>query len=137
MRKLILVLLLISFLPVTAQETFSVTVNFKGMKSDKGDLYIALYDKDGDFLKKAIKGEIVTVKEGKATVEFSGLPSGEYAISCFHDKNDNKKMDTNFFGIPKEPIGISNDATGFMGPPKYKDAKFMVDKDLSLVINVK
>ena len=46
--------------------------------------------------------------------------------NCRKFANNNKKMDTNFFGIPKEPIGISNDATGFMGPPKYKNAKFKV-----------
>mgnify|MGYP005997300017 FL=1 len=46
-------------------------------------------------------------------------------------------MDTNFLGIPKEPIGMSNNAKGFMGPPKYKDAKFNVTKDVVLTINVK
>ena len=35
-------------------------------------------------------------------------------------------MDTNFLGIPKEPIGTSNNATGFMGPPKFKNAKLKV-----------
>ena len=31
-----------------------------------------------------------------------------------------------FFGIPKEAYGCSNNAKGFMGPPKYEDAKFML-----------
>ena len=44
---------------------------------------------------------------------------------------------TNFLGIPKEPIGMSNDATGFMGAPKYKDAKFKVTKDTAITITVK
>ena len=60
-----------------------------------------------------------------------------YAISVFHDKNDNKKMDTNFIGIPKEPIGCSNGATGFMGPPKYKKAKFTVATDVVIPVKVK
>jgi uncharacterized protein (DUF2141 family) len=46
-------------------------------------------------------------------------------------------MDTNFLGIPKKPIGMSNDAKAFMGPPKYKDAKFMVDKNINMTIKVK
>jgi uncharacterized protein (DUF2141 family) len=33
-------------------------------------------------------------------------------------------MDSNFFGIPKEGVGASNDARGHPGPPHYKDAKF-------------
>ena len=72
----------------------------------------------------------------KATVVFENIENGIYAISVFHDENDNKKMDTKIFGIPKEPIGTSNDATGFMGPPKFKDAKFNVTKDITIPIQV-
>ena len=47
------------------------------------------------------------------------------------NENDNKKMDTRIFGIPKEPIAISNDAKGFMGPPKWNDAKFILENSTS------
>ena len=131
-------LFLFSFIQqITAQENHSITIEFTGMKSDKGGLYVALYNSKDDFLKKSIKGDIVQVKDKKATVVFKNIPEGEYAVSAFHDANDNKKMDTKIFGIPKEPIGISNDAKGFFGPPKYKDAKFTVNTDVSLSITIK
>ncbi|MFY7671429.1 DUF2141 domain-containing protein [Tenacibaculum sp. MEBiC06402] len=139
MQRIILLvsLFLFSFAQeITAQETHSITVEFHGMESDKGNLYVALYDKEKDFLKKSIKGEIVKITDKKATAVFTNIPEGEYAISAFHDENDNKKMDTRIFGIPKEPIGMSNDAKGFMGPPKYKDAKFSVKGDVSLKIKM-
>ena len=139
MQRIILLagLFLITFVnKVRAQETHTITIEFKGMESDKGNLYVALYDKKTDFLKKSIKGEIVKITDKKATAVFENIPEGEYAISAFHDENDNKKMDTKIFGIPKEPIGISNDAKGFMGPPKYKDAKFSVKGDVSLTITM-
>ena len=79
----------------------------------------------------------VKIEDNKAIVILEDIPTGVYAVSAFHDANDNKKMDTNFFGIPKEPIGVSNNAKGFMGPPKYKDAKFEVKKNITLSINVK
>ena len=41
-----------------------------------------------------------------------------------HDVNDNQKLDTNWIGIPKEPVAISNNARGRLGPPKWKDAMF-------------
>ena len=121
----------------SAQEKHTVTLQFEGMKSDKGNLYVAIYDKEDSFLKKPIKGTIVKIVDKKATVTLKDIPAGMYAVSAFHDANDNKKMDTNFLGIPKEPTGMSNNAKGFMGPPKYKDAKFNVTKDLTLTINVK
>ncbi|MDY0780029.1 DUF2141 domain-containing protein [Tenacibaculum sp. IB213877] len=138
MQRIILLLALLVFGLVStfAQETHIITVEFSGMKSDTGDLYVALYNKEADFLKKEIKGAIVKVTNKKATVVFEEIPVGEYAISAFHDENENKKMDTRIFGIPKEPIGISNDAKGFMGPPKYKDAKFIVKQNTNLTINI-
>jgi uncharacterized protein (DUF2141 family) len=139
MQRIILLvsLFLISFVQeVTAQEAHTITVEFIGMESDKGNLYVALYNKEKDFLKKSIKGEIVKITDKKATAVFKNIPEGEYAISAFHDENDNKKMDTKIFGIPKEPIGMSNDAKGFMGPPKYKDAKFSVNGNVSLKITM-
>lgn len=134
---LLIVFILNCFSNILAQETFSVTVDFTGMKSDKGSLYIALYDSESTFLKKPLKGEIVKVTDKKAKAIFRNVTSGNYAISAFHDENENGKMDTKIFGIPKEPIGISNDAKGFFGPPKFKDAVFTVNKDTSLTITIK
>lgn len=133
---LIAVFFITALTTVAAQETHTITVEFKGMESDKGSLYVALYNKEEAFLKEGFKGDIVTITDKKAVVVFKEIPVGEYAISAFHDENDNKKMDTKIFGIPKEPIGISNDAKGFMGPPKYKDAKFTVTGDVNLVITM-
>ncbi|NVK51357.1 MAG: DUF2141 domain-containing protein [Flavobacteriaceae bacterium] len=140
MQKTILTLVCIlsSFL-IQAQDSnkFSVTVQITGMKSDKGNVYVALYNAEKDFLKKPFKGDIVVVKNKKATAVFKNIKNGVYAISVFHDTNENKKMDTNFLGIPKEPTGMSNNAKAFMGPPKFKDAKFIVDKNRILSIKVK
>ncbi|PQJ73657.1 hypothetical protein BTO14_01500 [Polaribacter butkevichii] len=122
---------------LNAQEnTANLTVAFSGMKSDKGNLFVALYNTEANFLKKAYKGEMAEIKNKKTVVIFKNLPKGVYAISSFHDINDNKKMDTNFIGIPKEPIGMSNNAKGFMGPPKYKDSKFNLESNKTISIKV-
>lgn len=118
------------------KETYNLTVEFFGMNSDIGKLFVALYNSEIDFLKKGYKGEIAEIKNKKSIVIFKNLPKGVYAISSYHDENNNKKMDTNFLGIPKEPIGMSNDASGFMGPPKYEDAKFNLDSDKTISIKV-
>ena len=56
----------------------------------------------------------------------SMLPNGEYAISLFVDFNGNKKIDKNFFGIPREQYGFSNNVMGRMSAPTFDQAKFMV-----------
>ncbi len=140
MQKVILTLILIitSFFVSQAQEKKGnkITVTITGMESDKGAVFVALYNSEKDFLKKGFKGDIVKVTNKKATAIFKNIENGVYAISVFHDENDNKKLDTRIFGIPKEPIGCSNGATGFMGPPKYKNAKFNVTKDVTIPVKV-
>lgn len=138
MRKTILTIAIIltGILTTNAQEDmFSLTVNIEGLKNNKGSLLVAIYDSSDKFLKKQYKGTVASIKDKKAVIIFKDVPKGEYAVSFVHDENENKKMDTNFFGIPTEDYGCSNNAKGFMGPPKYEDAKFMLTENKT--INIK
>lgn len=72
----------------------------------------------------AVKQLMVPINQLKATCRFSDLQKGSYAVAVFHDENDNGKLDTNFLGIPIEGSGASNGAQGWMGPPKFDDARF-------------
>jgi uncharacterized protein (DUF2141 family) len=55
---------------------------------------------------------------------FDPLPAGTYAVACFHDENNNGKLDTGMFGIPTEGTVASNQAKGFMAPPSFEKARF-------------
>lgn len=52
---------------------------------------------------------------GRAAVTFHDLPPGHYAIAAFQDGNGNERLDTNLFGVPNEPYGLSNDGRTFDG----------------------
>jgi len=139
MKKLILVIAFIfsSISTTNAQEeTYNLTVNISGLRSDNGTLMVGLYNKKENFLNKQFKGDLAKIENRKSVVVFKNLPKGEYAVSFVHDENDNKKMDTNFIGIPKEDYGCSNNATGFMGPPKYDDAKFQLSENKVIEIKI-
>jgi uncharacterized protein (DUF2141 family) len=82
-----------------------------------------VYDsKDARLGDEYVSSQRVVVKDnlvdGVLTTTFDVEP-GDYAVLVHHDDNDNDKMDTNFIGIPKEPIGLSNSAVPKLGPPKY------------------
>jgi uncharacterized protein (DUF2141 family) len=63
----------------------------------------------------------------QAHCAFDGLTVGaEYAVAVFHDENGNNQLDRGLFGIPTEGTGASNDASGFMGPPPYHGARFVI-----------
>jgi len=64
-----------------------------------------------------------TINDKTSTCTFDPIPAGTYAVACFHDENKNGKLDTGFFGIPKEGTVVSDHAKGFMGPPSFDKAK--------------
>jgi uncharacterized protein (DUF2141 family) len=91
-----------------------------------------IYNSDSTFMKKTFKGYAAEVTD--TSLEFSvELPEGEYAISVYHDANDNNKLDTGIFGIPSEGYGFSNNVKGFMGPPSYEKTKFSLTTDSMIV----
>jgi len=140
MKNLIVIgsILLLTISISNAQETamFNLTIEISGFTSNKGKVLIGLYNDEESFLKKIYKSGTSKIKDNKTIYTIEGLSKAEYAVSIVHDENDNNKMDTNFFGIPKENYGCSNNAKGFMGPPKYKDAKFTLHKGMTIKIRI-
>jgi len=104
-----------------------IHVDIDGLRSDRGQVLCALFSSPADFPKKADRAVALAKSEisgRQATCEFRGIPSGNYAVSVFHDENSNGKLDTNFMGIPREGVGASNNAKGRFGPPKFSAAAF-------------
>ena len=112
-------------------------VNVTNFKNNQGKVMIGIYIGQENFMKKSVFRKSSTIQDNSAKVVFENLPSGEYAISLYHDENENNKLDTGWFGIPDEGYGCSNNAKGMMGPPKYEDAKFQLTsyKEMTIKIN--
>jgi len=127
----IIIVFLLSQTVLFAQDNMgqNITVKITNLDGNAGKVYVALYNSETTFLEKKYKSTISTIKDSSCEVVFENVPNGVYAISLFHDKNDNNKMDSNFLGIPKEDYGCSNNAKRFMGPPKWKDAKFKIQNN--------
>ena len=117
-------------------QNVNLTVSVSGLKNNTGMVKVGLYNSDGTFLKSTYKGITSVIKNNGATVTFVGIPKGEYGISAYQDENSNGKLDKNIIGIPSEDFACSNNAKGFMGPPAYEDAKFIISKDLKIDIKL-
>jgi uncharacterized protein (DUF2141 family) len=121
----------------TNSKSYQINVQVKNVTSDSGKVYFALYNSEKGFNERSLyKGEMSDIKNGVATVKFSDLEPNTYAIVCFHDANDNKKMDFEKNGMPLEDYGVSNNVISY-GPPQFSDAKFeLKDKDLTFEIRL-
>lgn len=131
----VLAFFFISLMASAQTETKTITVNISNIQTIKGKLIIGLYNSEVSFMEKPFVGKIEEVKETTCHVTFENIPNGNYAISLFHDENDNNKIDTNFLGIPNEAYGCSNNAKGFMSPPKWADAVFTLNTE-SIIQNI-
>lgn len=133
MTKIITITMMFICSLMSAQNV-KLTVSVSGLKNNAGIIKVGLYNSEGTFLKTAYKSLASEIKNNEATVTFDNLPTGEYAISTYHDENNNGQLDKNMMGIPSEDYAASNNAKGFMGPPSYKDAKFVIDKNSKIKI---
>lgn len=121
-------LLLFSLSP--AQERGTLTVTGWAFKNNLGTARFALFNEAAGYPtkpEKAVRTFSAAIVNNQAKAVFDSLPFGSYAISLFHDENNNGKLDFRLF-IPREGTGATNDAKGFMGPPKFSDAAFSMDR---------
>ena len=141
MRPFFIILLLLA--PGTFTQALSqsylVKVTITDLRSDKGKVYLSIYNSEKGYPKEAsvpYRLSFSDIHNGQSTITLAGMPPGTYAIACYHDENDNGKVDANFLGIPKEGTGASNNARGSLGPPKFRDAKFQLASDTTLTIKI-
>jgi uncharacterized protein (DUF2141 family) len=127
MKKIIFILLILLSANAFSQSNHDLTVKISGYKHLKGNIFIAVYNNAENYMNIS-KASLLAVFQPKALTDsytFRNVPDGEYAATFFYDENGNGKLDTNFFGIPKEKNGFSNNAKGFFGPAKFDKAKFV------------
>ncbi len=89
-----------------------------------GALQVLLFDNAENF--ENFTAPIKTKRfpaDGRKTLAITNVQAGEYALLVYHDENDNKQLDLNFIGIPKEPIGFSNEYRP-RGSPTFRNARF-------------
>ena len=112
-----------------------LTVNVAGLHSTEGDVRVALYDAEETFLQvdARLAGARLKARSGAVRTLFTGLKSGTYAVSVYHDENSNAQLDKNFLGIPREGYGFSNGARAFFGPPGFSKAAFTVDEEHQVI----
>ena len=116
--------------PAGAAATGQVIVDVYGLKDQRGDLDVAIYQDAEGFPKDpkaALTGRSVPIDNRALRLVFDRVPAGEFAVAAYHDENSNGKLDTGAFGRPTEGYGFSRDAKGNFGPPSFEDARLTLD----------
>lgn len=116
------VLVVLLFTGRTSLAQSKLEVKILNLRNSKGVVAIELLDKDN----RAVERQKGKIEDKNCTIVFKNLKNGKYAIRYFHDENSNDEIEKNWFGIPTEGYGFSNDAHGTFGPKDFKEWLFDV-----------
>ena len=112
-----------------AERGGTLTVRISGVDPESGTVRAGLFEGEEGFPTEEglLVGRRVAASlavDETVDVVFEAMPQGRYALSIFHDLNDNEELDTGSFGIPTEPYGFSRGVQGNFGPPEFEEAAF-------------
>ena len=116
--------------------TAEVTVSLDNPPS-KGNVAFVLFDSANAFGDLRDPAKVVKYPlDGREVYRIQDITPGEYALLVYYDENNNDRIDKNFIGIPKEPLGFSNRYQP-KGPPSYSRAAFSISEGETRHFDVK
>ncbi|MDR2962591.1 MAG: DUF2141 domain-containing protein [Bacteroidales bacterium] len=136
MSKLAMISVLLFVSASAFSQTKTVEIEIHNAVKNGGTVYIsvsqtaeAYKNRTPDKVFRATPTESIVRKEVT-------LPMGNCVINAFQDRNANEKCDSNFFGMPKEPVGISRwDGSGI--PGNFEKHKVRIDeKTQKITVNL-
>lgn len=108
----------------------TLVVTIQGFRSAVGHARVAVFNRETGFPddeSAAYRAVVTGISNGQAEVRFDDLPVADYAVSMYHDENDDAKLNKRLFGVPKEGYGVSNNVVHAMRAPRFGEARFRLD----------
>ncbi len=128
MTPLLLAVICGAMLTAQTKPQTHLTANVRLTPDAHGDLAYLIFRSPAGFpgdRDRAIRHGFLPIPPGAQTMRIeTDLPPGTYAVSVYEDLNGNHKLDHNFLGIPREPVGASNNPKERIGPPRFHDCSF-------------
>jgi len=133
-------LIAVAFALPMAASAAELLVRITGLSEPLGQVGCSLFAGPAGFpMDNAGARQLWQAADAKGvTCRYSDVPEGSYAVSIGHDLNGNKRVDTNFIGLPTEQWGVSNNARPNLRAPRFDEAMFKVAADAKeMVIDIK
>ena len=95
------------------------------VESAKGDIMVAVCT-EREFLQPhcTYNGK-APAKPGPVTITLD-VPPGTYAVQAYQDEDKNGEVTLNFLGVPKEPLGFSNNPKIGISAPRFRESAFQL-----------
>ncbi|MHC5933062.1 DUF2141 domain-containing protein [Nostoc sp.] len=106
-----------------------LTIKIDGLKNQEGQVCTSLFASSQGFPSdrdRVLQKQCSKITDIALTITFENLKAGSYAVAVFHDQNNDRTLNINGLGIPKEGFGFSSNPEIRTRAPKFSEAAFLV-----------
>lgn len=119
--------------PLMLFAQLNLSIEISGLKNNEGQIHLELRNEREETIAAASEN----LSGLRCVIVIRDLEPGKYSFKYFHDANNNKVLDTNWLGIPKEGFGFSNDPGISFGPPPSEKILFELNETTVLTTSPK
>ena len=112
--------LIAGILPLLCFAQLSLSIEIVDLRNNKGQVHLELMNEHEEIVAALSQN----ISDNTCVIRIEDLKPGRYTFKFFHDENNNKELDTNWLGIPKEGFGFSNNPGLTIGPPSFDKTVF-------------
>jgi outer membrane protein len=135
MKRLTASLLLALLCKISVANAAQISVRVNDAPVD-GVLVFQVYDDANAFADfRDPISEVRYPVQSSGSYVIADVPEGDVAVLVYLDENSNRALDKNFIGIPKEPLGLSNNYRP-KGPPSFQRASFPIASGETVVLDI-
>ncbi len=117
-----------------------IEVKVTGFTNTDGELAIAVFNNSNAFENKtkAYIDSTTIITQSELTIILNNIDPGNYAISVFHDEDENGNITFGGFLnlIPQEGFGFSNNPDIGMSQPSFQDCQFTIEDGQQLLVPI-
>src|SRR5574337_1890060 len=135
--KLLACLLLFGIPSRASGQGYTLTIVAEGVSNSQGVVGVLVFNSPQGWPTdngSAFRAVAVRAHPGSVEVRIPGLPPGAYAAVVLHDLNENRKLDRNWFGKPREQWGMSENPPVHFSAPGFMSARFILSGDERLTV---
>jgi len=115
-------------------KTVNATIEITNVVVNGGKIYLAIFATSESF-KEEVPDIAFELQDDKTSlIKEVSLAHGEYVITALQDANNNKILDYDHLGIPKELVGISNYFGHGFPTKSFDHQKILIDEKTGIIV---
>ena len=116
----------------------SIFIEVDGFENLDGYLAIAIYNSEAQFdaETESYRDTIISGLSDNMSIMIDSIIPGIYAVSIFHDENQDGQLNVGVFNIPTEGFGFSNNPTIVFSKPTFNACKFIIEESQEIIIPI-